>query len=217
MTELYLVRHGETDWNAARRIQGRTDIPLNDAGRAQARQAAELLARRRWDAVYSSPLSRAHETASIIAERLGIDEVTGVAELVERDYGDAEGMSFEQIEALYPEGVRAPGQETRAEVAARVVPALLALAERHPGERILVVSHGGAIRSVLQTAEPETQHPRITNASVHSFRVEDGALRLIAFDDPIEEESILPECEDIDAQNAVEAAEDGEPRQTVDA
>ncbi|QNO36302.1 histidine phosphatase family protein [Protaetiibacter sp. SSC-01] len=217
MTELYLVRHGETDWNAARRIQGRTDIPLNDAGRAQARQAAELLARRRWDAVYSSPLSRAHETASIIAERLGIDEVTDVAELVERDYGDAEGMSFEQIEALYPEGVRAPGQETRAEVAARVVPALLALAERHPGERILVVSHGGAIRSVLQTAEPETQHPRITNASVHSFRVEDGALRLIAFDDPIEEESILPECEDIDAQNAVEAAEDGEPLQAVDA
>lgn len=217
MTELYLVRHGETDWNAARRIQGRTDIPLNDAGRAQARQAAELLARRRWDAVYSSPLSRAHETASIIAERLGIDEVTDVAELVERDYGDAEGMSFEQIEALYPEGVRVPGQETRAEVAARVVAALLALAERHPGERLLVVSHGGAIRSVLQTAEPETQHPRITNASVHSFRVEDGALRLIAFDDPIEEESILPECEDIDAQNAVEAAEDGEPRQTVDA
>jgi len=210
MTELYLVRHGETDWNAARRIQGRTDIPLNDEGRAQARRAAELLARRRWDAVYSSPLSRAHETAEIIAGHLGLDGVTDVDDLVERDYGDAEGMSFEQIEALYPEGVRAPGQETRAAVAARVVPALLALAERHPGERLVVVSHGGAIRSVLQTAEPGTQHPRITNASVHSFRVEDGELRLIAFDDPIEEESILPECEDIEVQNAVEAAEDGE-------
>jgi broad specificity phosphatase PhoE len=208
MTELYLVRHGETEWNAARRIQGRTDIPLNDTGREQARQAAELLARRRWQGVYTSPLGRAHETARIIADRLGLEGVTDIDALVERDYGEAEGMGFDEIEALYPEGVRAPGQETREEVAARVVPALLELAERHPGERLVIVSHGGAIRSVLQTAEPGTRHPRITNASVHSFRVEDGALRLIAFDDPIEEESLLPERPDLDAQNALEAQED---------
>jgi broad specificity phosphatase PhoE len=208
MTELYLVRHGETEWNAARRIQGRTDIPLNDTGREQARQAAELLARRRWQGVYTSPLGRAHETARIIADRLGLAAVTDIDALVERDYGEAEGMGFDEIEALYPEGVRAPGQETREEVAARVVPALLELAERHPGERLVIVSHGGAIRSVLQTAEPGTRHPRITNASVHSFRVEDGALRLIAFDDPIEEESLLPERPDLDAQNALEAQED---------
>jgi broad specificity phosphatase PhoE len=208
MTELYLVRHGETEWNAARRIQGRTDIPLNDTGRAQARQAAELLARRRWQGVYTSPLGRAHETARIIADRLGLAGVTDIDALVERDYGEAEGMGFDEIEALYREGVRAPGQETREEVAARVVPALLELAERHPGERLVIVSHGGAIRAVLQTAEPGTRHPRITNASVHSFRVEDGALRLIAFDDPIEEESLLPERSDLDAQNALEAQED---------
>ncbi len=208
MTELYLVRHGETEWNAARRIQGRTDIPLNDTGREQARQAAELLARRRWQGVYTSPLGRAHETARIIAERLGLAGVTDIDALVERDYGEAEGMGFDEIEALYPEGVRAPGQETREEVAARVVPALLELAERHPGERLVIVSHGGAIRAVLQTAEPGSRHPRITNASVHSFRVEDGALRLIAFDDPIEEESLLPERSDLDAQNALEAQED---------
>lgn len=208
MTELYLVRHGETEWNAARRIQGRTDIPLNDTGREQARQAAELLARRRWQGVYTSPLGRAHETARIIAERLGLAGVTDIDAFVERDYGEAEGMGFDEIEALYPEGVRAPGQETREEVAARVVPALLELAERHPGERLVIVSHGGAIRAVLQTAEPGSRHPRITNASVHSFRVEDGALRLIAFDDPIEEESLLPERSDLDAQNALEAQED---------
>jgi broad specificity phosphatase PhoE len=208
MTELYLVRHGETEWNAARRIQGRTDIPLNDTGREQARQAAELLARRRWQGVYTSPLGRAHETARIIAERLGLDGVTDIDALVERDYGEAEGMGFDEIEALYPEGVRAPGLETRDEVAARVVPALLQLAERHPGERLVIVSHGGAIRAVLQAAEPGTKHPRITNASVHSFKVEDGALRLIAFDDPIEEESLLPDRSDLDVQNALEAQED---------
>ena len=208
MTELYLVRHGETDWNAAHRIQGRTDVPLNDTGRRQARGAAELLARRLWHGVYSSPLGRAHETASIIATRLGIDEVVDIDALVERDYGPTEGMTFDEIEALYPEGVRAPGQESREQVAGRVVPALLELAERHPGERLVVVSHGGAIRAVLQAVEPGVRHPSITNASVHSFRVADGALALVAFDDPIEEESLLDESSDLDTQNAVEAADD---------
>ena len=70
MTELYLVRHGETDWNRQRRIQGLTDIPLNETGRRQARDTGMLLRRRRWDGVFSSPLSRAVETASIIAVRL---------------------------------------------------------------------------------------------------------------------------------------------------
>ncbi|QEO10047.1 histidine phosphatase family protein [Protaetiibacter larvae] len=206
MTELYLVRHGETDWNRARRIQGRTDIPLNDTGREQARQAAALLARRRWDGVYSSPLSRAAETARIIADELGIDQVTEVDALVERDYGLAEGLDFDEIAARWSGDTPVPGQETRDAVAERIVPALIDIAHRHPGERLLVVSHGGSIRSALHVAEPGVQHPRISNASVHSFRVEDGALRLIAFDDPLEEESQqLPDCEDLEEQNAVEA------------
>jgi len=211
MTELYLVRHGETDWNAARRIQGRTDIPLNDTGREQARQAGELLARRRWDAVYASPLSRARETAAIIGERVGITEVGTRDALMERDYGAAEGLDFDELAARYPEGVHAEGQESREDVGRRVGTALVELADSHPGESLIVVSHGGAIRAVLQLADPGTQHPRITNASVHSFRVQDGTLQLIAFDDPIEEESLLPECEDLDAQNAVEALDDGTP------
>jgi uncharacterized phosphatase len=71
MTLLYLVRHGETDWNRARRIQGATDIPLNDLGRAQAAEAGDLLSRRSFDRVVASPLSRAAETGSIIAARGG--------------------------------------------------------------------------------------------------------------------------------------------------
>lgn len=208
MTELYLVRHGETDWNAARRIQGRTDIPLNDTGRDQARQAGELLARRRWDAIYASPLSRAVETAQIIGAQVGIAEVGTRDALMERDYGAAEGLGFDELDRLYPEGVHAEGQETREEVGTRVGGALVELADRHPGQSLIVVSHGGAIRAVLQLAEPGVKHPRITNASVHSFRVQDGDLQLIAFDDPIEEESLLPECEDLDVQNAVEAQDD---------
>ncbi|TXK17617.1 histidine phosphatase family protein [Homoserinibacter sp. GY 40078] len=208
MTELYLVRHGETDWNAARRIQGRTDIPLNDTGRAQARQAGELLARQHWDAVYASPLSRAAETAQIIADRIGIDAVQLDDALMERDYGAAEGLGFDEIAARFPDGVHADGQESREDVGRRVAGALVRIAASRPGERVVVVSHGGAIRGALNVADPETQHPRITNASVHSFRVDEGALRLVAFDDPLEDASLLPGCEDLDTQNAVEAQDD---------
>ncbi|TPW76240.1 histidine phosphatase family protein [Schumannella soli] len=203
MTELFLVRHGETDWNLARRIQGRTDIPLNDTGRAQAKAAGELLARRSWDGVYASPLSRATETGAIIAAELGLAAPAPVPGVVEREYGEAEGLTWEQIEQKFPEGAEVPGRETREQVAERVVGALCELAAAHPGERLIVVSHGGAIRSVLQHAEPDTQHPMITNGSVHSFRVTDDGLELIAFDDPIGAESV-GDGGDIEEQNALE-------------
>ncbi|MBI5160041.1 MAG: histidine phosphatase family protein [Micrococcales bacterium] len=204
MTELYLVRHGETDWNVAKRIQGATDIPLNGTGRAQARTAGRLLSRRSWDGVYTSPLSRARETAELIAAEIGAPAPRAVAELVERNYGEAEGLSWQEIERRFPEGVRVPGRESREAVALRVAPALLRLADAHPGESLVIVSHGGAIRSVLNAVDPGSRFGMITNGSVHSFRVFEGSLQLIAFDDPIEEESIGPDCGDIDDQNALE-------------
>lgn len=209
MTELYLVRHGETDWNRQRRIQGLTDIPLNETGRAQARDTGMLLARRRWDAVYASPLSRARETAEIIAGELGLPEPTLLDALVERNYGEAEGLDWMQVETRFPHGAPVPGRESREQVGARVVPALIELAEQRPGESLVIVSHGGAIRAVLGEVEPTASQGMITNGSVHSFRLEDGTLRLIAFNDPIETESIGEDCGDLDEQNAVEAMEDG--------
>jgi broad specificity phosphatase PhoE len=207
-TELYLVRHGETDWNRQRRIQGLTDIPLNDTGRAQARATGELLARRRWDGVFASPLSRAFETASIIAAELGLPDPERVDALVERNYGEAEGLDFREIERRYPDRNGVPGQESRDDVVGRVVPALRSLAAAHPDQSLVVVSHGGAIRAVLTAVEPSASHGMITNGSVHSFRFADDELRLIAFDDPIEVESIGADCGDLDEQNAVEARED---------
>ena len=209
MTELYLVRHGETDWNRQRRIQGLTDIPLNDTGRAQARATGMLLARRNWDAVYASPLSRARETAEIIAEELELPEPGLLDAMVERNYGEAEGLDWMQVESRFPDGSAVPGRESREQVGARVVPALIRLAEERPGESLVIVSHGGAIRAVLSEVEPSASHGMITNGSVHSFRLEDGALRLIAFDDPIEIESIGEDCGDLDEQNRVEAMEEG--------
>lgn len=208
MTTLYLVRHGETDWNRAHRIQGSTDISLNETGRAQATATGLLLARRQWDAVVASPLSRAYETAAIIAREVGLGDPEIEAAIVERNYGDAEGMTGAEIDSQYPHGTEVPGRETRDEVVARAMPALIAIAERHPDQAVIVVSHGGVIRSVLNAVEPgSAASEMIRNGSVHSFRHADGALELIAFNDPIEVESLECATDELEEQNAIEARE----------
>ncbi|CAN5350745.1 hypothetical protein BH11ACT4_BH11ACT4_18910 [soil metagenome] len=209
---LYLVRHGETDWNLQHRIQGSTDIPLNATGRAQAAATGALLARRSWDAVLASPLSRAYETAAIIADAVGLPAPARSADLVERNYGEAEGLTDAEIDARFPGDVPVPGRETREQVVERVLPALMAIAESHPGQSVIVVSHGGVIRSVLNVIDPTGSHGAIRNGSVHSFSYEDGSLQLIAFDDPIEEESQEPGAEDLEEQNELERRESARSR-----
>jgi broad specificity phosphatase PhoE len=205
MTSLYLVRHGETDWNAQRRIQGTTDIPLNDTGRGQAETTGRILARRSWDAIYSSPLSRAVETANLISREVGLGEPTLVGEIVERNYGEAEGLNWQEIESRFPGETPIAGRETHAEVSARAIPALIALAAARPGDAVIVVTHGGVIRSVLNAVDPDMSVGAITNGSVHSFELIDGSLELIAFDDPMDELSLEYGTEDLDEQNAVES------------
>ena len=226
MTLIYLVRHGETDWNRARRIQGSTDIPLNDTGRSQAARSGRLLARALWDGIASSPLSRAFETGAIIAEAIGIDasEIEVLDELVERRYGEAEGLDDRELRQLFPGDTAVPGRERREDVAARVIPALVALAERHehdrdadsPHARLIVTTHGGVIRTLLNHVSPQTKFHRgipITNGSVHSFRHVDGAIELVLFNDPIDIESVAEDCDDFTEQNAVEQREGGsDPR-----
>ena len=201
---IYLVRHGETDWNRERRIQGSTDIPLNDTGRSQASATGALLASREWDGVYASPLSRAFETAEIIADTLGLPIPRIVPQLAERNYGDAEGLTGDEIDARFA-GADVPGRETRDEVAARALPAIVELAEKHPGESIVLVSHGGVIRTILNTVAPDAHPEPIRNGSVHSFRHTDGTLDLVAFDDPIEVASLAYASEDLEDQNAIES------------
>jgi probable phosphoglycerate mutase len=182
MTTLYLVRHGETDWNAQRRVQGSTDIRLNATGRDQAAMTGRLLARRPWDAIVASPLSRAFETASIIAREVGLSEPTTLDSIVERHHGEAEGLRWQEVEERFPGDAEIPGRELCEEVTARVIPALVRLAAEHPDRSIIVVSHGGVIRSVLNAVEPNASHGPITNGSIRGFRHVDGALELIARD-----------------------------------
>ncbi|HAM25748.1 MAG TPA: histidine phosphatase family protein [Microbacteriaceae bacterium] len=210
MTSLYLVRHGETDWNLDRRIQGSTDIPLNETGRAQAARTGRLLSRRHWDGIVSSPLSRAVETGRIIGREIGIDQIETMDQIVERHYGAAEGLADHELSRLFPGDTPVPGRETREHVAARVIPALVALAEGHPGANLIVTTHGGVIRTLLNAVAPDVRRHRgipITNGSVHSFRHVDGGLELVAFDDPIDEESVVDDYEDFIEQNAVERRE----------
>jgi uncharacterized phosphatase len=202
VTELYLVRHGETDWNRQRRIQGRTDIPLNETGREQARMTGRRLSVRSWDGLFASPLDRARETAAIIGGEIGLGDPELVPAIVERDYGEAEGMDWLAVQRTYPDGIPVPGRESRAAVANRVVPALIELGPAHPGA-LVVVSHGGAIRAVLDHLEADNDYGPITNGSVHSFRLVGDHLELIAFDDPL--------GSSLDEQNALEAQEDHHP------
>lgn len=201
MTAFALVRHGETDWNAQRRIQGSTDIPLNAIGRAQAAATGTLLRGRQWSRIVASPLGRAAETAAIIAEAVGMPGPELDAAFVERNYGAAEGLTGAELDARFPEGVEVPGRESREAVAERVVAALHRVAGEHPGEAIIVVAHGGVIRSVLESVAPGRHREPITNGSVHSFLHADGDLSLVLFDDPIDEQSIFPLAEDFELQN----------------
>ncbi|MFP5313060.1 MAG: histidine phosphatase family protein [Actinomycetes bacterium] len=156
LTTFALVRHGQTDWNAERRLQGATDIPLNDVGRGQARDAVTILAPYEWDAVVSSPLSRAAETADLIADGLGLTVSRRVPELTERSFGPAEGMQAgPELEALrVPGGFK--GAESEDEAADRGIAALEALAEEFRGQRLLVVTHGTLLRVTLSRAIGQT-------------------------------------------------------------
>ena len=117
-TTLVLVRHGETDWNRENRFQGHADIPLNEAGRAQARDLALELEDASFQAVYSSPLLRAYETATILAERLEL-EVERADDLMEVDVGSWSGLTRVEVEARFPQGFGAGSTTATAGTMAR--------------------------------------------------------------------------------------------------
>jgi broad specificity phosphatase PhoE len=145
VTALLLVRHGETDWNADGRLQGHTDRPLSDFGRRQARQLAEDLAEEKLDAIYASDLSRARETAEIVGARLGLAVVID-PDLREKDWGTWEGLT-----PIERDRVEFVGESTKAHQE-RMLAALRRIADRHPGGRVLVVTHGGSMRRVQAVA-----------------------------------------------------------------
>jgi probable phosphoglycerate mutase len=207
-TLLCLVRHGETDWNRQRRIQGSTDVPLNDTGRRQAAETAVLLARRSFDAVVSSPLSRALDTGTIIADHLGLSAPAGYDGLRERSYGEAEGLTHVEIAERWPHDA-VPGRESRAALLDRVTETLAEIAVRYDGGAVVVATHGAVIRTVVDAAAPGTVERStvpIRNGSVHTFRWDPERFRaeLVRSDDPIDELSDAPGRSTFEYQNPLE-------------
>ncbi|WP_341974892.1 histidine phosphatase family protein [Microbacterium sp. LWO13-1.2] len=189
MTLLTLVRHGQTDWNLDRRIQGTTDIALNDTGRADARTAAALLADGTHHTIYASPLVRAHETAQIIASELGLDTPLLVPDMREREFGAGEGMLVTDYIQTYGDWLSdVPGAESLAQVCDRSMSALHRIARDARrrsaplAESVIVVTHGGVIRSLIDHVSggtlPRDGEP-LRNGSVHRFEASPGSLRLL--------------------------------------
>ncbi|EOR23753.1 histidine phosphatase family protein [Cytobacillus oceanisediminis] len=147
MTKICLIRHGETDWNAMGKIQGKTDIPLNENGTRQAQQCRDYLKDSNWDIIVTSPLKRAKQTAFIINEALQL-QVVEMAEFMERSFGDAEGKTREERAILYPDQ-QYPNQESREELVNRIMNGLEKILVQFLDQKVLLVAHGAVIHTLL--------------------------------------------------------------------
>jgi len=197
-TTIILIRHGETAWNAVRRLQGHTDIALNETGQRQAAALGQALAGERIDAVVASDLQRAMQTAEAVAAHHGLAVQTD-AQLRERCYGVFEGMLYADIAQAYPQeyalwqardidavmpaGLREA--ESFRRFYGRSIDAVARWAERHAGRTIAVVAHGGVLECAYrQAVGMSLDSPRdfqVKNASVNRFTFADGKLALASW------------------------------------
>jgi broad specificity phosphatase PhoE len=181
VTTLLLARHGETDWNRDGRFQGHADPPLNERGRRQAHALAELLADEPIDAIYSSDLLRAQETAQIVATLRGLDVVVD-PQLRERDVGEWSGLTRAEIDERFPNQIQAWREgrvvvgETREALTERVLAAARRISAAHPDGVVLVVSHGGALRMIRHAAGEDLSGPGLANTEMIRIAVRDGSL-----------------------------------------
>ena len=198
--DIFAIRHGETDWNADGRLQGQTDIPLNEKGVAQAELMACGLQDLSLDAVYSSDLLRASQTAEKLTQTLGIG-LQKHAGLRERHFGSFQGMTFAQVEATYPTeakcwrdrtpdfipgGSREEGESLQA-FSDRVLQTLDAIALEYQGQKIAIVTHGGVLDVIYRAAtKTPIQAPRtwaLGNTSVSHLRWSSQGIELITWSD----------------------------------
>ena len=202
--ELWLVRHGETTWNALGRWQGHADAPLSELGMAQAHRLASRLSGQRFDAVISSDLSRAFDTAKVVAAKLeGAPNVILEPLWREIDVGDLSGITYEESlsrglhHRFMPFDQRHPAGESSADLAARASQAIEQLKLERMGQRVIVFSHGGTVRRALGVivSEPNakwvTKFP-VSNTSISRFTLRsDGENRCLTFNDAAHLEDVF--------------------------
>ena len=210
-TRILAIRHGETSWNVDTRIQGQLDIPLNEAGHAQAARMAQALAGEPVKAVYASDLSRAWETARYLGQAVGAP-VSPEPALRERAFGDFEGRTFSEIESALPEQARRwrkrdpdftpHGGESLVTLRDRVVAAVERLAARHSGELIALVGHGGVMDVLYRAATRQgIEAPRtwvLANTAINRLLWSPGGFSLVGWadvrhlDDAVRDDSLAP-------------------------
>jgi probable phosphoglycerate mutase len=193
----YLVRHGESAWNAENRLCGRSDVPLSETGRRQAKSVAERLKSIPFEAFYSSPLLRALETARLISESVGLEPVPD-PRLVELDYGQWEGRTLAEVIERDPEAFHAwdanpaqlapPGGESGLEAQQRVVSFLDFAAAKHPQGHVLVAFHKTVCRLAICHAlgiAPSEYRRRLVlhNAALSIIQLRPDGWRLVTFND----------------------------------
>ncbi|XP_030466888.1 phosphoglycerate mutase-like protein 4 [Syzygium oleosum] len=185
--EIVVVRHGETEWNADGRIQGHLDVELNETGRQQATAVGERLSREgKISAIYSSDLKRAFETANSIATACGGLEVIADPNLRERNLGELQGLQLRAASSVCPQAYKAflspktdqeipGGGESIDQLYQRCTTCLQNISMKHKGEQVVVVTHGGVIRSLHRRACPKTRSGgKVLNTSVNIFHLSDG-------------------------------------------
>jgi uncharacterized phosphatase len=183
-THLGLLRHGQTDWNINFLLQGVTDIPMNQTGIEQVKLAAQAIRAEDWDVVLTSPLSRARQTAEIIASQHGYTEIIEQELLIERSFGEAEGLSHEQWRAKYSNLDVIPGGESRTQLADRSKLLLETISKELAGKRILAISHGALIRALIAIAsnnELPRDGERLGNASLNVVKHIDNSWQVVNY------------------------------------
>jgi len=195
-TRIIAIRHGETAWNVDTRIQGQLDIGLNETGRQQARRVARALTGEQIQAIYSSDLSRAWDTARAIADATG-QTLQAHAGLRERGFGVFQGKTYAETEAAWPDQARrwrkrdpqwAPeGGESLLDVRERITRTAAELAARHLGEQIVLVAHGGVMDALYRAATgQDLQAPRsweLGNAAINRLLWTPDGLTLVGWSD----------------------------------
>ena len=195
-TRFIVVRHGETEWNVANRVQGHRDSPLTAAGRSQAEAIAARLAREHFDALVASDLGRAMDTAAAISRGCGL-AVQPEPRVRERAFGEGEGLAYEELERRWPGAfsrdratdpdLAVPGGESRRQFQERVKTAFEDLAAAHAGRRLVVVAHGGvlaALHRIVHDIPVTTPHRvPIANASYNAVAFQADAWAIEAWGD----------------------------------
>jgi len=189
--ELIVVRHGETVWNAEGRQQGHLDGDLNELGKRQAEAIADRLAREAFDALYSSDLARACQTARYIARKTGHEILTD-SRLRERHLGIFQGLTMTEVQQRYPDAFARfgsgdpdyviPDGESARQRHDRTVGCVAEIAARHPGQRLVIVAHGGVLDGLLRHALAipldAPRRYKLFNASLNTLFVQDGIWQL---------------------------------------